>query len=261
MMKIKNYVRAQSLEEAYTLNQSRRNKIIGGMLWLKMTDLNVGTAIDLCDLGLDTIEETDTQFTIGCMASLRQLEMHEGLNAYSCGAIRKAVQDIVGVQFRNTATVGGSVFGRFGFSDVLTILLAMDCSVELYKGGTIRLQDFAAMPRDNDILVRLVIRKTPGSFSYEAMRAQRTDFPVLTCAAACVDGQYRLSVGARPMKAVLLQDETGLLSGGITEASAAAFADFAATRIATAKNLRGSAQYRSHLVGVLAKRALLGLEG
>ena len=39
--------------------------------------------------------------------------------------MREAVRHIVGVQFRNCATVGGSVYGRFGFSDVLTLLLAL----------------------------------------------------------------------------------------------------------------------------------------
>ena len=33
------------------------------------------------------------------------------------------------------STVGGSIWGRYGFSDVLTLFLAMDTWVELYKGG------------------------------------------------------------------------------------------------------------------------------
>ena len=41
-------------------------------------------------------------------------------SAYTAGAVREAVRHIVGVQFRNCATVGGSIYGRFGFSDVLT---------------------------------------------------------------------------------------------------------------------------------------------
>ena len=241
MMKIKNYVRARSLAEAYELNRSRRNKIIGGMLWLKMTNMNVNTAIDLCDLGLDKIEETETEFSIGCMTSLRQLELHEGLHTYSCGAFRKAVQDIVGVQFRNCATIGGSLFGRFGFSDVLTVLLCMDCYVELYPTGVVSLEEFAAMKRTNDILVRLIVQKTPGKFSYEAMRAQRTDFPVLTVAASTLG---KLVIGARPMKAMVLplpQKGEDIL-------------------VPTATNLRGSKEYRSHLVNVLTKRAMAQLE-
>ena len=92
------------------------------------------TAIDLCDLGLDTIEETDEEFSIGARVTLRELEQHVGLNTYTHDAVKNAVKDIVGVQFRNMATIGGSIWGRFGFSDVLTVFLAMDSYVELYKG-------------------------------------------------------------------------------------------------------------------------------
>ena len=53
MIKIQTYVQAQTLEEAWQLNQKRSARILGGMLWLKMQDLNVSTAIDLCRLGLD----------------------------------------------------------------------------------------------------------------------------------------------------------------------------------------------------------------
>ena len=91
MITIQKYVRAQSLEEAWQLNQAKRNRIVGGMLWLRLGRGGVGTAIDLSGLGLDKIEETDTEFSIGAMATLRQLEQHVGLNAYTIGAIRNAV--------------------------------------------------------------------------------------------------------------------------------------------------------------------------
>ena len=159
MINIRNYVRPQSLEEAYQLNQKRGSRILAGMLWAKMESGSVGTAIDLCGLGLDAIQEDDSRFTLGAMATLRQLEQHPSLQAYTQGALGRAVRDIVGVQFRNMATVGGSLWGRFGFSDVLTVLLAMDTDVELYKGGLVPLEQFAAMPYDRDLLVRAVIRK------------------------------------------------------------------------------------------------------
>ena len=55
MMTIREYKRAESLEEAWQLNQKRPNRVLGGMIWLKMENINVGTAIDLSGLGLDTI--------------------------------------------------------------------------------------------------------------------------------------------------------------------------------------------------------------
>ena len=102
-------MRPQTVEEAWELNQKKRNRIVGGMMWLKMGNQSVGTAIDLCDLGLNEIEETDDEFRIGAMVVLRQLEQHVGLAAYSCGAVAAALKDIVGVQFRNGATVRGSL--------------------------------------------------------------------------------------------------------------------------------------------------------
>jgi len=261
MITIQKYIRAQSLEEAWQLNQARKNRVIGGMLWLKMGKGTINTAIDLCDLGLNTIEESDEAFSIGAMVSLREIELHEGLNAYANGAVREAVKDIVGLQFRNMATVGGSVFSRFGFSDVLTVFMAMDAYVELYKGGIVPLAEFARMKRDNDILVRLIVKKTKGSFAYQAMRNQRTDFPVIACAVSHVDGEYRAVIGARPSRAMLIKDENGLLSSGITAENAKAFAAHVAEKVPTGSNVRGSAKYRSHLIRVLTERCLLGMGG
>lgn len=261
MITIQKYVRAASLEEAWALNQSKANRILGGMLWLRMGSGNVNTAIDLCELGLDTIEETEEQFSIGAMVTLRDIEKHEGLNAYTDHAAADAVKDIVGVQFRNMATVGGSIWGRFGFSDVLTVFLAMDSYVELYKGGIVPLRDFVDMKKDNDILVRLIVKKTPCRIVYRSMRAQRTDFPVIACAVSVMHGVYRASIGARPAKAMLICDEQKLISGPVTAENAKAFAAYTAEKAPTESNVRGSAAYRTHLINVLTERCVLELGG
>ena len=261
MITIQKYVRAQSLEEAYTLNLKRRNRIVGGMMWMRLGRGSIDTAIDLCDLGLDHIEETEDRFIMGAMVTLRALEQHASLNAYTNGAVRNALESIVGVQFRNMATLGGSFWGRFGFSDVLTVLLAMDTYVELYKGGTVSLEDFLKMKYDNDILVHVIIKKSPLQIEYASMRNQRTDFPVLACAVSCVNGEYRASVGARPAKAILIRDEKAMLAKGITKESAKAFAEYVAESVPTGSNLRGSAAYRTHLTGVLTERSVLKLGG
>ena len=250
MITIQKYVRAQSLEEAWQLNQNKRNRVLGGMLWMRLGKGSVNTAIDLCDLGLNTIEETEDQFSIGATATLRDLEVHSGLNAYTNGAVANAVKDIVGVQFRNMATVGGSIWGRFGFSDVLTVFLAMDSYVELYKGGIVPLEQFAKMKKDNDILVRLIVKKTPCKIVYSSVRNQRTDFPVLACAVSYMNGHYRASIGARPSRAMLLCSEG---SDG--------FAAFVAENAPTESNLRGSAAYRTHLIRVLVERSMTELGG
>ena len=261
MMTIQKYIRAQSLEEAWQLNQSRNNRILGGMLWLRLSSGNVNTAIDLCDLGLNTIEETEDSFSIGAMVPLRDLEMHDALNAYCGNAVADALKNIVGVQFRNMATIGGSLWGRYGFSDVLTVFLAMDTYVELYKGGIIPVAQFAAMKKDNDILVRLIVKKSPCAIAYVSMRNQRTDFPVIACAVSCVNGKWQASIGARPACAQLYQDDACLIDGAVTAENAKAFAADVAARAATGSNARGSAAYRTHLIQVLVERSLLKMGG
>ena len=83
MLTIREYKKVQSLEEAWELNQKRANRVIGGMMWMRLGDSNFQTAIDLSGLGLDTIEETEDEFRIGCMVTLRQLETHPGFVSYT----------------------------------------------------------------------------------------------------------------------------------------------------------------------------------
>ena len=77
----------------------------------------------------------------------------------------------MGVQFRNLATVGGSIFGRFGFSDVLTLFLALDAQVELFQRGTVPLEEFVQMPPDRDVLVRDGDGILSGGISPDSARA------------------------------------------------------------------------------------------
>lgn len=261
MLKIKNYVKVKSVAEAYELNQKKTACVLGGMVWLKMGNRNVSTAIDLSGLGLDEITETEDEFIIGCMVSLRDLEMHPALDLYTHGAVRESLRHIVGVQFRNCATVGGSIYGRYGFSDVLTMFLAMDTWVELYHAGRIPLSEFAVMKKDKDILEHIVIKKTPLACSYISQRNTETDFPVLTCAASLIGGSARTVIGARPGRAILVEDTCAIMKGFQEmddEQRAAAierFAEFAARKVPVGGNMRASAKYRTHLVKILTRRA------
>ena len=204
MFRADDYVKVSDLAEAYELCQKRSSLVVGGMVWMKMTHITKRTIVDLSGLGLDAIEEKEGEFSIGCMCSLRQLETHEGLNRYFDGIFRECTRNIVGVQMRNCATVGGSIFARFGFSDILTCFLALDTYVELYHEGTIPLSEFAARPvrRDQkDILVRIIIKKDGRKAAYTSQRNSRTDFPVIACCVSNLGNKWFVSVGARPAKA------------------------------------------------------------
>lgn len=59
MLTIGNYVKVKTLEEAYELNQARNSRIMGGMMWMRLGNARVKTIIDMSELGLNEIEETD----------------------------------------------------------------------------------------------------------------------------------------------------------------------------------------------------------
>lgn len=258
MLNIQNYRKVESIEEAYELNQKKANRIVGGMMWMRMGDNRMNTAIDMSGLGLDKIEESDEEFKIGCMTTLRQLEVHESFNEYTDGCAKEALRHIVGVQFRNLATVGGSIYGRYGFSDVLTLLIGLDSYVELYKGGIVPLTEYADRDYDRDIVVNIIVKKRLVNMFYEAVRITETDLPVLTCAGVKFKdtGVCNICIGARPGRAIVVKDTEGILAGGINEKSLEEFSTFVKKNVPTAGNMRGSAEYRSHLAGVLAGRAL-----
>ncbi|WP_278402767.1 FAD binding domain-containing protein [Megamonas rupellensis] len=261
MLTIKEFRKVSSIEEAYELNQKKTNRIIGGMLWLKMQTGNVNIAIDLSGLNLNTIEETDTEFKIGAMTTLRDLELHAGLNQYTNNSMKEAMRHIVGVQFRNLATVGGSIYGRYGFSDVLTVFMALDAYVELHHAGIIPISEFAKMPYDNDVLVNIIVKKTALNCAYLSHRQTKTDFPVLAVAVSKLHDKWQAVIGATPHRAVIIADKKNILGEKVSPETIEAFANYVKDNVKTDSNIRGSAQYRKHLAYVLVKRALVSIGG
>ena len=254
MFRAREYVKAESLKEAWDLNQKRSSVLVGGMMWLKMGNGQKKTVVDLSGLGLDQIRETEEEFIIGCMCTLRQLELHQGLNREFDGLFRDCVKHIVGVQFRNGATVGGSVFGRYGFSDVLTGLMALETEVELYQGGRMSLEEFGAMRYGRDTVVGIRVRRDGGKAAYISQRNTETDFPVIACALSRKGDQWKVSVGARPKRA-----ESRIICG--TGKTAGELAEEAAGLFDYGSNMRASGQYRAHLARVYIERLAAQLMG
>lgn len=261
MLTIKNYDRPQTLDQAYDLCQKKSNVVLGGMLWLKMQNRTVNTAIDLCDLGLDAITEDEHAYHIGAMVSLRALEMHKGLNDMTQGSFSEAMKHIVGVQFRNGATIGGSLYGRFGFSDVLTLFQVLNAKIHLHHLGIMSVEEFSNLPRGTrDILVEVIVPKQDMKVAYLSQRNTATDFPVVACAVSYINGVYTCAIGARPGKAIVVTDDTGILSQGLNTESAESFGMRVANSIEFASNMRGSAEYRQKVCAVLVRRAVLALK-
>ena len=255
MFTAQQYVKAATLEEAYELNQKRNNAILGGGCWMKMNRRRYQTLIDLSGLGLDKIEKTPDEFVLGAMVTLRQLETSTELKEAFGNGFYEMTRHIVGVQFRNCATLGGSLVSRFGFSDILTFLMALDCQVELAHAGLIPLVEYAKMPYDNDVLAKVHIAANGRRVAYESLRQSATDIPVLTCAASVLDGTLRVVIGARPMRAVALE-----FPFPETDEALAEICRQVEETVQFGSNLRGSGEYRRRMAGVLCRRAVCSLK-
>lgn len=254
MITIKEYFIANSLEEAYNkLISGKKNSILGGMMWLRMQNKMVPVAIDLSQLGLNQIEEKEDVIEIGAMTSLKQMEESKLLEIYFGSLFKEAFSHIVGTQFRNTATIGGSVFSRFGFSDPLTVLLALDVQVELYGAGVMTLEEFMELPPKKDLLVKLILKKQKVKAVYKCQRQTATDFPNLTVCTSKIDNQYKIVVGARPSKARLAYNGMKKLQEGYEIDEVAALV---ASELNFGTNIRASKDYRTHLAKVLVRRSL-----
>ena len=247
MASYREYVIARTLEEAYALNQKKSSVIVAGNMWLRLCGLHRATAIDLSALGLDQIRETDGAFEIGAMATLRQLETHADLNRAFGRVFSQAFAPIVGTQFRNGATVGGSVYSRFGFSDVGALLLALRGEVLLYKRGSVPLEQYQHEPWDRDIITGVRIPKGQRA-AVQSVRLGGTDIPTLVCAASLGEDGLRIVLGARPARAIVVADG---LSPDVGEAEFERIAG----GTAFGSNRRASEAYRRRIAPVLMRRA------
>ena len=251
-----NFFPASTIEEAYAeLMKNKKNVLLGGTSYLRMGNTNYNTAVDISNVtDIDKITEKEDSFEIGAMVSFRQLETDENLYKWF-PVISKAVEDIVGVQLRNNVRIGATVFTKHGFSDLITALLSLDTYVVLHKGGEISLEDFLKEKETRkDILVKVIIKKEKLKTSFKCVRKSKADYSVLNMAVSRNEnGDVRISVGARPSKAVLAHKTMEFLKENFDEEKAG---EILKNEVIFADNMRGTKEYRELLGAALLAKAL-----
>ncbi len=258
-MRFSSYVKPSSVEEAYELNQKRSNRVIAGNMWLRLQNISVGTAIDISGLGLDAIERVEisgedttvkkSEIRIGAMVSLREFETNEYINACAGNGVRDAFTSIVGVQFRNAATIGGSVVQKAGFSDVVNILAALRADVELYKAGRMPIMEYVGRKRDRDILMYVYIPDCPIALTYFSKRNTKKSLPISAVSIAKDEFGERVCISARPAGTVCYTRNK--------DEDKAAFKERIMEQTSFGSNIFASAKYRRHLAKVFLERGIM----
>lgn len=259
MITIKEYLVASDLNQAYDILIARKNNIIlGGCGFLKLGSKNINTAIDLKNINLDYIKETNETIVVGADVSLRELEINKITKDYCSGIISQALSNIVGVQFRNNVRVGASVFSKYGFSDLIPALLVVDAKVNLHKKGIIRLEDFLESDNEKDILVEIILPKIDGVGIFDSIRKCTGDFAILNGAMLKVDNKYKIAIGARPQRAKIAHKASELLS---KEEDIEKASNLVKEELTFGSNMRASQEYRSDMAKSLVMRMYMNLGG
>ena len=255
-MKVNEYYRASSLEDAYQkLQASPKNAILAGGLWMKKMGQSYDSLIDLSKLGLDKISETKDEVVVGSMVTQRDFEDSKIVSFLFAGAPAFAVREVMGVNFRNLATIGGSIMGRYPFSDVITGLLPYDVELEFYPAQKMSLEEYLNYKgKLNAILVAIHIKKGEGKGFFKKVKTTALDFPIVNIAVAKVNKEYRVVVGARPMVAARSYKAMEYLNNGGKDFAKAA--ELAVEELSFMDNKDASKEYRVDLAKVYVRRGL-----
>lgn len=255
-MRAKDYYRASSLEDAYQkLQEDSKNVLLAGGLWIKKIGQSYNTLIDLSTLGLNKISETKDEVIVGSMVTERDFENSPIVKNLFGGAIAFAVTEVMGVNLRNLATIGGSIMGRYPFSDVITGLLPYDVKLEFYPSQEMSLEEYLNYRgKLNAILVAVHIKKGKGKGFFKKVKTTALDFPIINFGISRVDGKFRIVVGARPMVAQIAKEATSYMNNGGIDLEKAA--ELAVNELSFLDNKDASKEYRQDLTRVYVRRGL-----
>ncbi|MGL5089020.1 MAG: FAD binding domain-containing protein [Cetobacterium sp.] len=259
MFSFSKFFLASSIEEAYSeLLKNKKNIVLGGTSYLRMGNTSWNTAIDLSNLNLNYILENDDFFSVGAMTTFRTLETNSLLKKYFGEVFNAALKDIIGVQFRSNVTIGATVFSKYGFSDLIPVLLALNSKVRLFDGGILPLEDFL---KENtfrkDILIEVLIPKKISKTSFQTVRKSKSDYSIINLAVSKFDSKFTIAIGSRPGKAMLAKKTMHILNeDGNFENKLFEGIKSIVEEIPLDTNMRGSKSYRELLLKALLKKGI-----
>lgn len=259
MAVISRYVKAESLEQAQNLLLSdTRNAILGGYTFLRLGSHPIETAIDLSGLDLDYIRETEEHIEIGAMTSLRKIEESPLLRHHFSGILSRSASGIAGVQVRNQAVLGGTVAGRYGFSDILCALVAMDAEVVMYNAGKIPLEEYLQRKAGKEIVKKVILPAGEAIGAFRAVRNSVGDFALINVAVCHSSRGWRIAIGARPAVARSAKAVADYLNAGTVVGSPeiAQAATLSVDELSFGSTMKANAAYRKAICPVLVKRAI-----
>lgn len=270
--------RPTTLGEAAALLAERPDAALyaGGTELLLLMKARLVHLADLIDLkripDLGAIAEEAGALVIGATVTHRELERSEAVRA-RWPLVADVAAHVANVRVRNVGTVGGNLAFADPHSDVSTLFLVFDASVELVAAGGVRelpLQEFVTGPyetarRPDELLARVRLRVWPAGTTGVYVKFGLYERPTLGLALALtVDDRDRVAgarlavgcVSGRPHR--LPEAERALVGQPLDglEALGEELGALAAGAVTPVSDLHGADDYKRDLTRVFTRRAL-----
>jgi carbon-monoxide dehydrogenase medium subunit len=271
---------ATTLEEAalLTTRYAADARLLAGgtdlLVDLKTGRISVGHVVSIRRIdSLRGVSEADGGLRIGALTTVTQLD-RSPIVRQGFPPLLDATRRMAAPQIRNVATVGGNIASAVPCADLPPILTAMKASVLLWSTSGQRrvpLEAFFVGARQtvlqkNELLTAVIVQKPPPGFGAAYARFALRDGNAIAVAAVAaslvLDGDStvrdaRIVLGAvSPTPKLVEAAGAALVGGPPDEGTFRAAADAAMRAAEPISDVRGSAEFRRDLVGVMARRAL-----
>lgn len=258
------YHRAASVDEAARLlAQGGDTKILaGGHSLIPLMRLRLAQPATLVDInGLDGelgyIRRENGTLRIGALTRHYQIEQSAEVQR-SLPLLAEVAAEVGDVQVRSMGTLGGVLAHADPAGDFCTLALMLDATITTNKrsipAGSFFLALFTTPLAADEIVIEVSFPAAAGPHNYQKFRRRMSDWAVVGVGAQKMDdGQWRVGITNAAPVPIRARDVEQALAGGASPAEASQQASHG---LDPATDLRGSAEYKTHLAQVLTQRAI-----
>ncbi len=260
------YRRASSVDEATRmLAEDGDTKVLaGGHSLIPLMRLRLaqpGTLVDIngLDRELGYIRRDNGNLRIGALTRHHQIEESAEVKR-SLPLLAEVAAEVGDVQVRSMGTIGGVLAHADPAGDYTTLALMLDATITTNKrsipASSFFVGLFTTPLAADEIVTEVSFPAAAGPHNYQKFRRRMSDWAIVGVGAQKLDnGQWRIGItnaASTPVRASAVEQA---LAGGASAEEASAKAS---QGLDPASDLRGSAEYKTHLAQVLTQRAIEG---
>ena len=260
------YHRASSVDEASRiLAQTEDAKLLaGGHSLIPLMRLRLAQPTALVDInGLDRelgyVRRDNGALRIGALTRHYQIAASSDVKG-ALPLLAEVAGEVGDEQVRSMGTIGGVLAHADPAGDYGTLALMLDATIVTNKrsipANSFFLGLFTTPLSADELIVEVSFPVASGPHKYEKFRRRQSDWAIVGVGAQKMDdGKWRVGItNAAPTPVRATGVEQALASG----ASPAEASQQAGQGLDPAADLRGSAEYKTHLAQVLTQRAIEG---